>query len=81
MTSELCLPTISIKKVRSSLFSVNSTCAQLPHNFRVYLRLVSEKDRAEAFITYIKPPSYLKGLCEPILFDSVVNGFILWRSA
>ena len=45
----------------------------------MYLRFISEKDRAEAFITYIKPQHCLKGLREPITFDSVVNGFILWE--
>jgi len=81
MTSKLCVLTTLIKKARSSLVSVNSTCAQLPHNFSMYLGLVCEKDRVGAFITYIKLPNWLKGLHEPILFDSVVSVFVLRQSA
>ena len=81
MTSKLCALTTLIKKARSSLVSPNSTCAQLPHNFRVYLRLVCEKNREEAFITYIKPLHCLKELREPIIFNSAVKVFILWRNA
>jgi len=80
MRSNLCVLTILIKKARSSFVSVNVTCAQLPHDFSMYLRLISEMGRVEALITYIKPPNRLKRLRELILFASVAKVFVLWLS-